>query len=394
MNNALTPFARGALSTVFGPPPEKDDLSSGIAAGYSVISVKGKVWTVKYRGGEEKLMRPDGSGPVNGIEVVIIGASKYVAKTFYAAGYTEGGAERPDCYSNNGVAPEPDSPSLQSQTCAACPRNVWGSKSSEVTGKPGKQCQDNKRIAIVPLQDIPCKIFGGGMLLRVPPASLQELAQFGQKMHQMGYPYYTFGTRISFDVNEAFPKLVFNEIRPLTDDEAQQVLQVKDSELVARILSESGSAFTPAAPATSAPSQQAQEGVTWPTSPAAPAQSSPSTGTASTTSAQPAAQTAQAPTTAPTGPSQAAPASASQPTPAKPIPAGGATTAFTGQTQGSGFSSPTPATNPNPTNGDARTIDLKAEPKPSSTPQATEGQTSEFEAGLDALMGRLLPKTS
>ena len=76
------------------------------------------------------------------------------------------------------------------------------------------------------------------MLLRVPAASLRDLATFGQKMQALGYPYYAIGTRIAFDPAEAYPKFVLSAIRPLTDAEADLVLEMREARQITTILAE------------------------------------------------------------------------------------------------------------------------------------------------------------
>jgi hypothetical protein len=62
------------------------------------------------------------------------------------------------------------------------------------------------------------------MLLRVPASSLSNLAQYGKKMSNKGFPYNTIVTRASFDTTVSFPKLEFNATRPLTDEEADEII--------------------------------------------------------------------------------------------------------------------------------------------------------------------------
>lgn len=238
MSNITVPNNFGAVSTRFANQKTEDDLSAGVSSGYGIISYRGKVWRTKFRGEETNLMREDGDGPRSSIEVVILKAAGHLSKIFYRDGYKEGSTESPDCYSNNGVTPDINSKGKQSNTCANCPMNAWGSRITPA-GKQGKACSDSKRAVVVPLADIANEVYGGPMLLRIPAASLQDLAQYGQKMGPMGYPYYSIGTRISFDTKEAFPKFVFNAIRPLSDDEADQIIAMRDDPRVARIISES-----------------------------------------------------------------------------------------------------------------------------------------------------------
>lgn len=240
----LIPANFGQVSTKFAQSSVQDDLSSGIQSSFGLIGYKGKVWSIRYRGDDTPLMRDDGDGPRGSIEVVILKASPNISKIWYEQGYVEGSSAAPDCFSNNGIAPEPTSAKRQSDSCALCPHNQWGSRITPA-GKQGKACADSKRLAVVPLGDLNNEMFGGPMLLRVPAASLQDLAMYGQKMNQMGYPYYSIGTKISFDAAESYPKFVFSGLRPLNDAEADIVLSERDGHTVSRILSENE--FAPAA---------------------------------------------------------------------------------------------------------------------------------------------------
>src|SRR6478735_801373 len=247
--NALLPATfNGGISTKFAGVKVNDDLSSGIQSSFGIVGYKGKVWSIRYRGDEEQLMRDDGDGARGSIEVVILNASQAVSKIWYEQGYVEGSNAAPDCFSNNGVTPEPTSAKKQCDTCAACKHNAWGSRITPA-GKQGKACSDSKRIAVVPMQDIPNEAYGGPMLLRVPAASLQDIAMYGGKMQQMGYPYFSVATRIAFDPAESYPKFQFSAIRPLTDDEAELVVAMREGHQVERILSENEFAAAPETPA-------------------------------------------------------------------------------------------------------------------------------------------------
>lgn len=349
MSNELTAFGRGQISSLFAGDKVQDDLSAGIAASFAVMGYKGKVWSVKYRGDEKQLLRDDGDGARNSIEVVIVASSRHLSKIYYASGYVEGSSAAPDCFSNNSVTPDPSSVHLQNPTCASCERNKWGGKISELTGKPAKECQDNKRLAIVPLLDIPNEIYGGPMLLRVPAASLQEIAQFDNKMRQLGYPHYAYGTRISFDTSLAYPKFQFSPIRPLTDAEAKKVIELRGHPLTARVLSETSGVVTSAgnnvvdaASVFEQPPKPEVKPETKKEEPqsAQPQKSSPLTGVASTTPARPVVQTgalegATAKTIAPVSESPSS-------TQAQQPHGGSAIIADTEQTQNIGSTAPEP----------------------------------------------------
>jgi hypothetical protein len=227
------------MSSVFGDDlPKNDKLSTGISVGYPILRIKGKVWSIT-RGSNEPhvLMRPDGDGPRNSIDVVLLAASQNVSKVWYEKGYVEGSTDAPDCFAPNGVVPDASSPKKQSNTCASCPQNAWGSKITPA-GKKAKACQDSKRVAVSPLGDVRNEAFGGPMMLRVPAASLTDFANYGDGLDAQGYRYFTVGTKMSFDPNEAYPKLVFEPIRALEDHEAEAVVELRKSAAVTSILAE------------------------------------------------------------------------------------------------------------------------------------------------------------
>jgi len=239
-NTNLVPFEvpAGLLAELMGMFPENSnsDLTEGVAMSFAVVTFRGKVWRVRYKGEDRVIKLPTGD-PASSIIAVIVKSSPAVSKLYYSKQYTEGDDAPPLCYSLDGVRPDNGSVEKQSPTCAACPHNVWGSRITE-QGSKAKACADNRRIAVVPYPDIRNEMFGGPMLLRIPPTSLQELWRFGNTLKQSGLPYQAVVVKISFDYDVAYPKLVFSAIRPLTTDEAQQVREHMDSDTVLRMLME------------------------------------------------------------------------------------------------------------------------------------------------------------
>lgn len=238
MSTSLTVPKGFALSSVFGSSHNgNDELGAGITSSYGVIGYRGKVWSIKYQGKETQLMRDDGDGPRSSIDVVIVKAASAISKIFYKGGYVEGSSSAPDCWSGNGVTPDASAKNKQHPTCAACPMNAWGSRVTE-SGKQGKQCADSRRIAIVPLLDMANETMGGPMLLRIPAASLKDLKAYGDMMSSYGAPFYGVATRISFDPKEAYPKFTFSCIRALNDQEARQIIEMREDRRVGQVLSE------------------------------------------------------------------------------------------------------------------------------------------------------------
>jgi hypothetical protein len=76
-------------------------------------------------------------------------------------------------------------------------------------------------------------------LLRVPPASLNPLKDYAEKVLQPRgiYPFAVV-TRIGFDTNTAHPKMTFKALRFVNDEEAQTIVALRDGEEARRILVE------------------------------------------------------------------------------------------------------------------------------------------------------------
>lgn len=238
MSNAVSiPKEFGQLATTFRDEVVEDELGAGIQSSFGIVGYRGKVWAIKYRGDEKPLLRDDGDGPRGSIEVVIVKSSSHISKIWYEAGWVEGSSAPPDCFSTNGVTPDPMAAKKQANACAACPKNAWGSRVTPA-GKQGKACQDSKRVVVVPLGDLENEVYGGPMLLRIPAASLNDAAQYSGKLKHLGFPTFAVGTRIAFDPAESYPKFQFSAIRPLNESEAQFIAGLRNDPRVARILAE------------------------------------------------------------------------------------------------------------------------------------------------------------
>lgn len=179
-------------------------LSASIAAGISNgqsfprISIKGSRFRIIEDGTETVL-------GVTALDVVIVGANPKLSKTFYAKAWDKDAEpSAPDCYSLDGIRPHPESTAPQNDLCASCPHNAWGSK----TGPQGQQlkaCTDQKRLAVVAADDPDGPIY----LLQVTPAALKGLNSYHKELSVRGIPAEVVKTRVTFDTDASFPKLVF-----------------------------------------------------------------------------------------------------------------------------------------------------------------------------------------
>ena len=195
---------------------------ANVAASFPVISIKGRAFKIKFRGEEEMVMDPvQPQSPASGLEVVIVGISPHISKQYFAGAYVEGADKAPDCFSIKGDKPETGVRLKQNDLCATCQHNKWGSRVTASGGK-GKVCQDSRRVAVVPAGDINSE--DGPMLLRIPPVTLNSLAQYSSSLSRRGAPIESVVTRISFDYNVAYPLLTFTALRWLTDEQALAVV--------------------------------------------------------------------------------------------------------------------------------------------------------------------------
>lgn len=240
----IIPFEGGALPAYLqsvAPEGLNDDLTAHAGAGFPVISIKGKAFTVVRDGDRKIVPNPkDPDSPATYLDLILVKANRATSKVYYIKGYTEGGSDgqKPDCFSNDGVAPDPQSETPQSKACATCKHNVWGSKIGE-NGQKSKACQDSVRMAVSTADNLK-----EAYLLRVPPASIKALGEHGKVLKNRGVQYNMVVTRVSFEAEVATPKLTFKPIGFLPESAYAAVKELGASDLVSSILGTDG--FIPA----------------------------------------------------------------------------------------------------------------------------------------------------
>jgi len=250
----MVPFKPGQLAEIFSgyvSPLAKAGLANLPSGGFAVVGYKGRAWSVRFRGKTE-LIEVSGT-PVPYMEAVIVGVSSNISKRWYARRYEEGSSGAPDCWSADGSVPDPTSAQKQSANCVTCVRNQWGARVTE-SGKRAKECQDNRRIAIVPFRDLDNEVFGGPMLLSLPPMTINTFGAYCAQMEKLGMPLEAVVTRIGFDKAVSFPRITFEAVGVLdAEDSTKVVNEVMHSEQIARMFQEgTGGTEEDAAPAPAA----------------------------------------------------------------------------------------------------------------------------------------------
>lgn len=266
-----------------------DEMQQNVGQSFAVVTIKGKTFGIRYGGNTTPLtvtyQGQQFAAPY--FDVVLVKARGELSKTWYAKGYTEGDDAQPDCYSEDGVTPlgpvekrpkfdEMAGP-LAGQPCTncqMCPMNRFGSKPAQPGQEAGrgKACADTRKVVVLPMKgtgavnadgseatvlDAENAKFGGGMLLRVPAASLKVFAEYSSKLQAMGVPYYAVVTRMKFDTSAAFPKFELQATRYLSNEEANELLGVREGQQVKQIL-ESGQLGAAPSQATALPAPQGQ----------------------------------------------------------------------------------------------------------------------------------------
>lgn len=224
-----------------------NDLTSHAGSGFPIISIKGKVFTV-VRDGERNILTKDVDGekiPAPSIDVVLLKANKNTSKVFYIKGYQEGVENvKPDCFSNDGTHPDSSIEAPQAKSCATCPHNEWGSKIGDNGATKGKACQDAVRMAIATADQL-----NDPYLIRVPPASIRALGEYGAMLKKRGVGYNAVVTKIGFDMESPSPKLTFKPVGFLDEAGYHAAQETAAGDVVKNILGQGFTAVAASAPA-------------------------------------------------------------------------------------------------------------------------------------------------
>ena len=216
-----------------------DEFSGGVVAGFPILGYKGKVWRIR-KGGEETIHMDANKNAIPSVDLVLVAGNPNLSKIYYDKPFEDGTNEAPRCFSNDGTKPDASVKDPISKLCVNCPNNVWGSRTTD-QGKKARACSDARRMAVVFAADLlangkDCTKY----LLRVPPASLNPVKDYVEKtLAPKGIPAFAVVTTIGFDVHAAHPQFTLKASRFLNDDEANAIVELRESEDVKRILAES-----------------------------------------------------------------------------------------------------------------------------------------------------------
>jgi len=207
------------------------DVCAGVGGNLSIIkSTTDKTFILPFQ--EE---------PVSELFAVIIGANSRFSKIFYEDPDQPLGA-RPDCVSADGIKPDSNIENPVCDKCEDCPNNDWGSKAPiEKSGRGGKLCRDIRRIVL-------CLFSEESFLnqnyinydiarLDIPPTSLKNLAEYGKKIKNKGYPLDAVIIRIRLETYKSkyvnYAKYVFEPIKVLKpDSDAYKLIKKLEKDII------------------------------------------------------------------------------------------------------------------------------------------------------------------
>ena len=211
----------------FARKGELSDLARSLAGGSTStmkrISTKGGVFRL-IAGGKEVAAIDD-----RHLDVIIVQAAPKISRTYYSGTYEEGSASAPNCWSADGEKPDASVEEPQCSNCASCPQNAKGSGQGD-----SRACRFSQRLAVVLANDV----HGDVMQLNLAATSIFGKEE-GDKRPLQAYARYLAAqsispemlvTRLRFDTKAAVPKLFFQPVRYLSEDEYPVALEKGQTE--------------------------------------------------------------------------------------------------------------------------------------------------------------------
>lgn len=161
---------------------------------------------ISIRAGRYRLVEDGVETPVGvSLDVIIVGSNPRTSKIYYSKQYDPTADNvRPDCFSNDGVKPDPIVAQPVNPDCASCPNNVLGSKILP-SGAKSKLCADQRHLAVIPAAD-PNKVYG----LTIPVSAMKGLRDYIKELSNAGVNPEEAITELGFDDQASYPKVTFS----------------------------------------------------------------------------------------------------------------------------------------------------------------------------------------
>lgn len=225
------------------------------------LSYEGKVWTVSANGDKKRLMKTDENGdeaPVGTMRVVILDYAKRRGRALYEGTYDPAKPGKPTCYSEDGIKAHStvDTEAVMqavanaglsgwSGKCDGCPMANKGSKIND-NGKSVTACSQHRMLALVPanrLDYIPLRLKlsitsdWDGQSPDLEAQGWFAFSNFTSYLQKKGASHTAaFVTKMRFDPNVTWPKVMFAHDRWLDDKELAVIRPIVKSDEVKSLL--------------------------------------------------------------------------------------------------------------------------------------------------------------
>lgn len=186
---------------------ERNKTNKGTLA-KSIVSDSGpSIPRISIRAGRFRLVESGVETTVGtNLDVIIVGVNPRVSKVFYGRPFDASAEnQRPDCFSNDGLRPDPAVESPVNDSCANCANNVLGSKILP-SGSKSKMCADQRHLAVVPAAD-PQKVYS----LTVPVSAMRALREYFTELANYNIGPEEAITELGFDEQASYPRLIFKQ---------------------------------------------------------------------------------------------------------------------------------------------------------------------------------------
>lgn len=191
----------------------KEENESEVVSTGRTLSIKGRRFTL----GDDRLGEQ--------LDVVVVATA--FSNAYYKGAYDANNVQPPACFAaaekEGDLAPHDTSPDAQSDSCASCPQNVWGSGTGNA-----KACKNGRRLVLLAYGKD--GLAGDQIVtLNLPPTSIKNWASYAKAVTaKFSLPTSAVVTRLSFDPKSDWPVVVMDFVKAIDNvSELQQVIERK-----------------------------------------------------------------------------------------------------------------------------------------------------------------------
>lgn len=210
--------------------------TSGVSELTKTLAGRSGVKRIVPKNGTFKLMiSGEEMGKVKGdLNVVIVNAAPKVGRIFYAKAWSpDAEPTAPDCFSNDGKAPDAKAANPQSSSCDDCPNNIKGSGQGN-----SKACRYSRRIAVLLEQDFGTNLEGEVYQLNLASKSLfgdggdgtYTFENYTKYLSNNGKSIDFMVSQVSFNENNDNQSVLFSPARYINRSEYDVVQKVGNTE--------------------------------------------------------------------------------------------------------------------------------------------------------------------